>query len=157
MRMKVGYPVRCATSRCKHEIIRRQDELAPQRAQWLRRGAYFHKEDLLYLKFLIPEGVRVLEVGCGTGHLLASLKPSFGIGIDISPRMIAEASMAYPSLTFLVGDIDDKEFLRSLPGPFDVILIADTLGEIGDCQDLFQSLHALSTRKTRAIVAYLSH
>src|SRR3954471_18271601 len=112
----------------KQEILREFEEVAPKRADWLQRGAYFHKEDLLYLKFVIPEGSRVLELGCGTGHLLAALKPSHGVGVDFSAGMIAQARNRHPGLTFLQGDIEDASFMRSLPGPFDVILIVDTVG-----------------------------
>ena len=127
------------------------------RAQWLDRAGFFHSEDLLYLKFLIPEGTRILELGCGTGHLLAALKPSFGVGVDFSEAMIAEARKAHPDLTFVTGDIEDESVLRSLPGPFDVILIVDTLGSLDDCQGLFENLHGLCVRDTRLIVAYFSH
>src|ERR1041385_4076734 len=94
----------------KQAIRARSDRLAPERVRWLERNAFFHREDLLYLKFLIPEGARVLELGCGTGHLLAGLKPSFGVGVDFSEAMIAEARKANPHLTFLAGDIEDEEF-----------------------------------------------
>jgi SAM-dependent methyltransferase len=141
----------------KEEICRLADSLASQRAQWLQRNAFFHREDLLYLKFLIPEGLRMLELGCGTGHLLAALKPSFCLGVDISNNMIAEAQRAHPELCFVVGDIEDESLIRSLPGPFDVILIVDTLGALDDCQRLFESLHDLCTADTRVIVAYFSH
>jgi SAM-dependent methyltransferase len=149
----VGKPL----SSRKQEIRRLQNEMAPQRAHWVQRAAFFHEEDLIYLKFLIPEGVRVLELGCGTGHLLASLNPAFGVGVDFSPEMIKEARKAYPDLTFLTGDIEDETFVRSLEGPFDVILIADTLGAIDDCQKLFEILQGLCTRETRLIIAYFSH
>src|SRR3954471_1080912 len=109
-------------------IRRRNDELAIDRERWLERAAFFHSEDLLYLRFLIPEGLRVLELGCGTGHLLAALKPSVGVGVDLSEGMIAQARKAHSHLNFLVGDIEDAEFINTLPGPFDVILIADTIG-----------------------------
>jgi len=66
----------------KQEIRRLSDSSAPARREWLQRAAYFHEEDVRYLKFLIPEGARVLELGCGTGDLLADLKPSFGVGFD---------------------------------------------------------------------------
>src|SRR6266851_186223 len=112
----------------KRDIRSLADASAPERRNWLARAAFFHQEDLRYLKFLIPEGVRVLELGCGIGDLLAALKPSFGVGVDFSPGMIAQARQAHPDLTFLVGDIEDAAFVRSLPGPFDVIVVVDTLG-----------------------------
>ena len=141
----------------KQAIRRLQDELASERARWLERGAFFHQEDLRYLKFLIPEGARVLELGCGNGHLLAALKPSFGVGVDFSGGMIVQARKNYPNLSFVEGDLEDEKLIKSLPGPFDVILLADTLGALDDCQQLFDNLHDLCTRETRFIVAYFSH
>jgi SAM-dependent methyltransferase len=136
---------------------RLSDGFSEDRDRWLERAAFFHSEDFRYLSFLIPEGLRVLELGCGTGHLLAALKPSFGVGIDLSGGMIRQARQAYPHLTFHVADVEDVGFIGSLPGPFDVILIADTIGLIDDCQSLFASLHVLCTRETRLIIAYFSH
>ncbi|TMJ94601.1 MAG: methyltransferase domain-containing protein, partial [Alphaproteobacteria bacterium] len=141
----------------KYEIRRLHDELAQQRAYWLAKGAFFHAEDLRYLKFLIPEGRRILELGCGTGHLIADLKPSFGVGVDFSEAMIAQARKAHPDLTFLVGDIEDETFVHSLGGPFDVILIVDTIGSLDDCQRTLEILHPLCTRETRLVIAYFSH
>jgi SAM-dependent methyltransferase len=141
----------------KQALRRLQDALAPQRARWLERGAFFHREDRLYLRFLIPEGARVLELGCGTGHLLAALKPSFGVGVDFSDAMIGEARKAHPHLSFVAGDVEDPSLIESLPGPFDTIVIADTLGSLDDCQRLFESLHGLCTRETRLVIAHFSH
>src|SRR5215467_1775055 len=88
----------------KKEIRSWSDATATQRAQWRRRAAFFHSEDLHYLKFLIPEGMRVLELGCSTGELLAALKPSFGVGVDFSGLAIERARHAFPHLMFEVGD-----------------------------------------------------
>src|ERR1044072_9099796 len=148
------YAVAAGMSARKREVLRRADASAPARRQWLARSTFFHHEDLLYLKFLIPEGARVLELGCGTGHVLAGLKPSFGVGVDFSEAMIAEARKANPDLTFFVGDIEDASFLRTLPGPFDFILIVDTIGVLDDCQATLNNLHALCTRDTRLVVTY---
>jgi SAM-dependent methyltransferase len=133
------------------------DRLAPERRYWLERNAFFHREDLVYFKFVIPEGARVLELGCGTGHLLAALKPSYGVGVDFSEAMIAEARKTHPHLSFVVGDIEDQEVVNALPGPFDIILIVDSLGAIDDCQSLLENLHPLCTGKTRLVMAYFSH
>ncbi|MBR1214301.1 glycosyltransferase [Bradyrhizobium sp. JYMT SZCCT0180] len=150
-------PSNSSTSPHKEAIRKLHDELAPERNRWLRKAAFFHSEDLLYLKFLIPTGSRILELGCGTGHLLAALKPSHGVGVDISSGMIEQARQSYPDLTFLQGDIEDPTFINSLSGPFDVILIMDTLGVLGDCQQTFANLHQLCGRETRLIVVYFSH
>jgi SAM-dependent methyltransferase len=141
----------------KLEVRRLADESAPGRDAWLQRAAFFHAEDIRYLKFLIPEGARVLELGCGTGDLLAALKPSFGVGIDFSEGMIAQARRAHPDLTFHVGDIEDRAVLQSLPGPFDVIVVIDTLGALDDCQAMFEHLHDLCTRETRLVIGHFSH
>ncbi|MEA2939288.1 MAG: hypothetical protein QOC56_2792, partial [Alphaproteobacteria bacterium] len=96
-----------ATSPRKQAVRRWRETFAPERTRWLERAAFFHREDLLYLQFLIPEGARVLELGCGNGHLLAALRPSFGVGVDFSGLMIEEARKAHPHLSFLVGDVED--------------------------------------------------
>src|SRR5262245_24408215 len=90
----------------KSAIRALSDANSADRDKWLKRAAFFHREDLLYLKFLIPEGARILELGCGTGHLLSALKPSFGVGVDFSDGMIAQARKDHPHLTFLAGDIE---------------------------------------------------
>jgi SAM-dependent methyltransferase len=141
----------------KQEVRRLADASAPERRKWLERAAFFHEEDLLYLKFLIPAGARVLELGCGTGDLLAALEPSFGVGVDFSEGMVARARAAHPGLTFVVGDVEDAAFVRSLPGPFDAIVVVDALGALDDCQAMFESLHALCTRETRLVIGHFSH
>ena len=146
-----------ARSKRKEEIRRSHDNLAPERSRWLRKGAFFHSEDLRYLKFLIPEGLRVLELGCGTGHVLAALKPSVGVGVDVSAGMIEEARRNHPHLLFMVGDIEDAAFIQSIGGPFDVILNVDTIGSLEDCQRAFEILHPVCTRETRLVIAYFSH
>jgi SAM-dependent methyltransferase len=141
----------------KAAILAHSERIAPQREKFITQANFFHGEDLRYLKFLIPEGMRVLEIGCGTGHVLAGLKPSHGVGIDFSPAMIAEARRLHADLEFRVGDIEDAQFVESLPGPFDVILIVDTIGAIDDCQTMLERLHGHCTRSTRLVIAYYSH
>lgn len=132
------------------------DELAPQRPQWMQRNAFYYEDDHRYMRFLVPEGSRVLELGCGTGHLLAALRPSAGVGVDISARMVEQARAAHPDLTFVVGDMDDAACLDSLDGPFDVIVLSDAIAHMQDVQRTFEQLHRLCTPDTRVIVAYFS-
>jgi trans-aconitate methyltransferase len=77
-----------------------------------------HGEALLGLLAPRP-GERVLDVGCGTGHLTAQIAAAGAevVGLDLSPAMIDQARQAYPALRFVVGDARDFSF----PEPFDAI------------------------------------
>jgi SAM-dependent methyltransferase len=141
----------------KAEILATSEKIAAKREEFRRRAAFFHEEDLRYLRYLIPEGLRVLEIGCGTGDVLTGLKPSFGVGVDFSPAMIDQAKRLHPNLQFKVGDVEDPDFIASLPKPFDVILIVDTIGSLNDCQCALEALHLQCTQETRIVVAYYSH
>jgi SAM-dependent methyltransferase len=67
------------------------DAVAAQRRRWIRRASYYHADLVRYLRSIVPPGSRVLDVGCGTGAVLASLEPSRGLGIDLSPEMVRVA------------------------------------------------------------------
>jgi ubiquinone/menaquinone biosynthesis C-methylase UbiE len=136
----------------KTEILAHSERYAQSRAEWREKSQGLHREDNIYLRFLIPAGARVLEIGCGIGDTLAALKPSRGVGIDFSPAMIAQASARHPHLAFVVADAEDPAALAALEGPFDYILVMDTIGSLEDCQAFFASLHKLCTRETRLIV-----
>src|SRR5260370_7594469 len=61
----------------KRDIRRLADASAPARRSWLARGAFFHDQDLLYLKFLIPESPPALEPPSRTPHLPPPPNPPF--------------------------------------------------------------------------------
>ncbi|TKT72414.1 glycosyltransferase [Afipia massiliensis] len=141
----------------KASILAHSEQYASTREAWRRKAAFFHQEDQVYLKFLIPAGARVLEIGCGTGDTLAALSPSQGVGVDFSSGMIDQARKLHPHLTFFVGDVEDVETVGVLGGPFDYILVHDTIGSLDDCQRFLEQLHPLCTRETRVVVGYFSH
>lgn len=47
-------------------------------------------------RFLVPEGLRVLELGCAEGDLLAALKPACGVGVDFTPYILDIAQKRHP-------------------------------------------------------------
>jgi SAM-dependent methyltransferase len=108
------------------------------------------------MKFLVGEQKRVIELGCGTGQLLNSLNPSFSVGVDLSSNMIKVAQENHPNLEFIQGDLEDKEFISSLQGEFDFIILSDTIGYLDDCEETLSALHLLCTPDTRIIVSYYS-
>ena len=82
----------------KQNIIKYFDDHASQRDAWRKRNWYYHKTIHDLLRFIIPPGASVLDIGSGTGEVLASVRPSRGLGIDISRGMIEQARAKYPSL-----------------------------------------------------------
>ena len=109
------------------------------------------------MRFLVPPGKRVLELGCGSGHLLAALQPSYGVGIDFGAETIAKANARHPDLYFVLGDVEDPATLAGIEGPFDYIVIADTIGTFEDIDGTLRLVHQLCEPSTRIIISYYSH
>ena len=100
----------------KGGVISRRD-FYEQRAPFRPResGRHYHRLLQRAFAFFIPPNARVLEIGCGTGDLLATVKPSHGVGVDFSPAMVALAKQRHPQFTFHVADAAESgRFDRSL-------------------------------------------
>jgi SAM-dependent methyltransferase len=142
-----------ARKRTIHDLADRQ---APERDRWVARNSFYYEEDLRYMRFLVPEGLKVLDLGCGNGRLLAALNPSHGVGVDFSANLIAIAREKHPQLEFHEGDVENAGVIAGLSGPFDVIILSDTIGSLEDCQTTLSQLQHLCTPDTRLIIAYFS-
>lgn len=147
----------------KTAILEYNQQMAAKRDDWRTKNAGFYDDDMAFLRFLIPEGSRILDLGCGTGAQLAGLKPSFGMGVDFSANMVDVARSTYPEheypeLQFRVGDVEQLRSLRGeLAGPYDFILLSDTLGFVDDCQAMLEQIHDLCDEETRIVITYYSH
>ena len=131
----------------KQAIRDRFDRLASERESWQRRASYYYDDQRRYLRFLVPEGLSVLEIGCGLGDQLAALKPRRGVGIDLSEAMVKEAAKRHPELEFLVGDGE----ALTLDETFDVILLVDVVGHVLDVEATLKQLRHCCTPSTRKI------
>jgi SAM-dependent methyltransferase len=125
------------------------DAFAQKKDHWHGWGnSYHHRLEEIY-GFLIPPGCKVLEIGCGEGDLLASLRPSAGVGIDFSEEMIKRATSRHPELILKSVDAHD---LTTLEGKFDFILLSDTIDDLWDVQQVFEQIHCFCERQTRLII-----
>ena len=120
-------------------------------------NASYREDDRKFMRFLIPPGKRVLELGCGRGDLLAALEPSYGVGVDFGPKTIAKANELHPDLHFVLADAEDPATLAGIEGPFDYIVIADTIGMFEDIDGTLNRVHHLCAPSTRIIISYYSH
>jgi SAM-dependent methyltransferase len=99
-------------------------------------------------RFLIPSDMRVLEVGCGQGDLLASVRPSYGVGIDLSPLMVQRAQRRHPEIHYLQADAHSLD----LKEQFDFIICSDLFNDLWDVQCVLDSIARHAHPSTRLIV-----
>jgi SAM-dependent methyltransferase len=123
---------------------------ALERGRGARRYYYSRLEGIL--KARVPSGQHVLEVGCGSGDLLAALQPSHGVGIDVSGRALATARARHPDLQFVEGDGGDAGLLETLGGPFDSIVLVNVVTELTDVQRTLESLRSVCHSRTRIFI-----
>ena len=109
---------------------------------------YYHRYLERIYRFNVPPGLRVLEIGCGKGDLLASVKPGEGVGVDLSKEMIRQAKQKHPSLCFY----HDPGEVVKLEGAFDVIILSDLLNDVWDVQELLNHLQQYCDNSTRIII-----
>jgi ubiquinone/menaquinone biosynthesis C-methylase UbiE len=141
----------------KAQLIAEIESDLEAQQRWREFNASYHEDDLKFMQFLIPPGKRVLELGCGTGDLLAGLKPSFGVGIDFSGKVLKRAQARHPHLQWILGDVENPATLAQLEGPFDYIVIADAIGMFEDIDETLRHVHHLCAPSTRVVISYYSH
>jgi len=129
------------------------DSIAFQRDEWRKKNAYYHKELERYIQFIVPADSDILEIGCETGDLLASLKPKRGVGLEISKNMVEIGKKKYKNLDFLEGDLDTV----NIEGTFDYIILTNQIGYFTDIQDAIGRLKKYCRADTRVVVVYLNH
>jgi len=133
-------------------IAEHYDSLAPFRNRYYNEGKYYYKLLFKEYCYLVPEGKRVLEVGSATGNLLNALRPSYGVGIDISPKMVELARQHYPDLHFHEGEIKDLKIEEK----FDYIILSGLIGDLEDIEQFFCDLKKFCHPQTRVIIQYYS-
>jgi SAM-dependent methyltransferase len=102
---------------------------------------------------IVPRGASILEVGCGTGDLLAALEPGLGVGIDVCSQAIAAARERHPLLLF-----DCCEATKFKPArAFDYIVLSDLINDLTDVQQVFEHLEAFAHPKTRLVLNFFNH
>src|SRR3569623_1358851 len=85
-------------------------------------------------------GERILDLGCGTGHLTAQIaaRGAEVLGIDASPEMIAQARQGHPQLSFETADATSF----GVAEPFDAVFSNAVLHWVKPPADAVRSIAA---------------
>ncbi|HWY77698.1 MAG TPA: glycosyltransferase [Verrucomicrobiae bacterium] len=127
------------------------DQRAPCRLRETNR--YYQRFLRNYFAFVVPPGLRVLEVGCSVGDLLAATKPARGTGIDFSPEMIKLAKARHPDLEFHVAEALDLPVKEK----FDYILLSDLVNDLPDVQAVLERLTDVAHPGTRIVLNFFNN
>jgi 2-polyprenyl-3-methyl-5-hydroxy-6-metoxy-1,4-benzoquinol methylase len=94
-----------------------------------------------FIDLEIPEGAKVLEVGCFLGHYCNyfSQRGLEVTGVDISPEVIAEAQKIYPQLDLrCVGDTWPQDLQD---GRYDVVIASEVIEHVLHPSDFLKCIH----------------
>jgi len=124
------------------------ENVAPDYDRWKEKAHHYYAALKTCLAEVVPPGSRVLEVGCATGDVLAALRPSQGVGLDISASMIERARTKHPDLRFAVHDI----MRGPLEERFDYVVAADVAEHVPDLGVFMTAMAAMLTPSGGLIV-----
>ncbi|GIV28579.1 MAG: glycosyl transferase [Bacteroidia bacterium] len=136
----------------KIDIQKYFNDLARKRKQ---KGInrYYWDEITRYIEYFTHDYDTVLEIGCGTGDLLANIKGKYKTGVDFAEEQIKWAKEKYghlENIEFLVMDANNLQ----LDKKYDLIIISNVIGFLEDIQKVFQQLQKVSHDRTKIIVQY---
>jgi SAM-dependent methyltransferase len=132
--------------------------IAPRREIWINRNTYYYELLSRLLCFLVEPQKKVLSVRCGTGNLLAVVRPCAGKGVDICAEIVTIAQQRNPSFEFAVAFPDKGEFRQVFEADenFDYILFND-IGDTVDVLEALRNLKPLCQRHTRLLITTYNH
>jgi SAM-dependent methyltransferase len=129
------------------------DRSVDDHERWRRVHHLYYDEETRLLQRLVPPGHKVLELGCATGDTLAALRPSDGLGVDISPRMVERARQKFPHLRFEEQDVEQLDLGGET---FDYVVLSGFVGESRDLWAAFRKLRNVVRPDTRVVVTYFN-
>lgn len=132
----------------KEEIRSHFESIAGDYDAWKAKSSYYGALLAEIYREHVPPGASVLEIGCGTGTLLASLAPRRGVGVDFSGRMVAIASAKFPDLSFVAADAERLD----LGETFDFVVVPDVIEHLADVAAMLRSARGCCGPGGRVIV-----
>ena len=126
------------------------DNAANTRIKYRKSKSYYWDSITDYCNFFIDNTCTVLEIGCGTGELIAKINGREKTGIDFSETMIDEAKRQFPTLEFVCMSAEEIKLEKK----YDVIILSNLVGYLLDIQHVFEELKKVNHEETKIIITY---
>jgi len=135
----------------KHEIRRRYDLTA---YMYDRRYREIQREKYEIVLANIASANRILDLGCGTGMLLASLekKAKLAVGVDMSAEMLGAARKHAAKAALVLADADHLPFADE---SFDAVVSVTLLQNMPDPERTVRELARVLRPNGKAIITSL--
>jgi len=122
------------------------DAVAPNWDRWRSRNGFYHEQLQELVLGPIAPGHDVLDIGSGTGDVLAAAKPRHGVGLNVSERLTELARTKYPGLRFETSEPDAVRAQAGLAP--DYIVSVNLLDHSYDVYELLANVRECMTERT---------
>lgn len=136
--------------RANPERLKYFESRATNWVKYRKRRAYYWDSITRYCNYFIHEDSSVLEVGCGSGELLAAINGKEKTGIDFCKPILDQGKAQFPDIRFELMEADNI----TLDQQYDVIILSNLIGVLDDIEHVFNQLKKVCHKQTRIIVTY---
>lgn len=126
------------------------DNIAEQYDFFKKKNWYYYKNLKKLYGELIPKHSSILEIGCGTGDLIAGMDACYAVGIDISPNMIKIAEKKHSEINFQAITIENFKTNTK----FDYIFLADVIEHLENIPSTVKYINRICHKDTKIILTY---
>ncbi len=128
------------------------DDIASDYDYWKNLNLYYYQNLFKLYSSFIPKGSSVVEIGCGTGDVLAYLEPRTGLGLDVSDQMILIAQKKHadkPNIRFVREDIESST--KAFQAEY--IFLADVMEHVDKLEVFIKALSTRVQSPTKVIIS----
>jgi len=134
------------------EIKNHFNRIAEQYDYWKKKNSYYYSLLKDFYKKNIPVGSAVVEFGCATADILSACRPSKGLGIDISEKLITLAKHKHPEYEFKIADAQNF----SCPEKFDYCIMSDLIDHLWNIPQAIESSRDVLNNEGRLIITSIN-